>query len=226
MKDFRSKMQSLFPAIPKNSESPLEWEEALKSKWDEHGEGSLTRSFWKGQLRRCHRSKGTRSICHQEHGRCRPSPWARRPVFSVHTEGRQSVCFTLKLRWACVCIRFSQNQEDCLKNHYMDNLSVETIPGEILLFITAEANFCTWTKTYNNIWWEIFIDRLLTSPVPQCVKLNEFQQRFLSACDRQGWKGLLLLGQFQNNRVTGKPCMSGGRCGSVVLNLQSWLCTC
>lgn len=32
MKDFRSKMQSIFPAIPKNSESPLEWEEALKSK--------------------------------------------------------------------------------------------------------------------------------------------------------------------------------------------------
>ncbi|XP_046959224.1 transmembrane protein 242 isoform X5 [Lynx rufus] len=32
MKDFRSKMQSIFPAIPKNSESTLEWEEALKSK--------------------------------------------------------------------------------------------------------------------------------------------------------------------------------------------------
>nr|XP_010964049.1 transmembrane protein 242 [Camelus bactrianus] len=32
MKDFRSKMQSIFPAIPKNSESAVEWEEALKSK--------------------------------------------------------------------------------------------------------------------------------------------------------------------------------------------------
>ncbi|KAI5193764.1 hypothetical protein MUG91_G2n233 [Manis pentadactyla] len=32
MKDFRSKMQSVFPAIPKNSESAVEWEEALKSK--------------------------------------------------------------------------------------------------------------------------------------------------------------------------------------------------
>ncbi|XP_008050417.1 transmembrane protein 242 [Carlito syrichta] len=32
MKDFRSKMQSIFPAIPKNSESAAEWEEALKSK--------------------------------------------------------------------------------------------------------------------------------------------------------------------------------------------------
>ncbi|EFB23622.1 hypothetical protein PANDA_003114, partial [Ailuropoda melanoleuca] len=32
MKDFRSKMQSIFPAIPKNSESSLQWEEALKSK--------------------------------------------------------------------------------------------------------------------------------------------------------------------------------------------------
>ncbi|KAM6180902.1 transmembrane protein 242 [Erethizon dorsatum] len=32
MKDFRSKMQSIFPAIPKNSKSAVEWEEALKSK--------------------------------------------------------------------------------------------------------------------------------------------------------------------------------------------------
>ncbi|XP_029422591.1 transmembrane protein 242 isoform X2 [Nannospalax galili] len=32
MKDFRSKMQSIFPTIPKNSESAVEWEEALKSK--------------------------------------------------------------------------------------------------------------------------------------------------------------------------------------------------
>lgn len=30
-------MQSIFPAIPKNSASAVEWEEALKSKWDEHG---------------------------------------------------------------------------------------------------------------------------------------------------------------------------------------------
>ncbi|XP_002747189.2 transmembrane protein 242 [Callithrix jacchus] len=32
MKEFRSKMQSIFPAIPKNSESAVEWEETLKSK--------------------------------------------------------------------------------------------------------------------------------------------------------------------------------------------------
>uniref|UniRef100_A0A2K5RMC5 Transmembrane protein 242 n=1 Tax=Cebus imitator TaxID=2715852 RepID=A0A2K5RMC5_CEBIM len=32
MKEFRSKMQSVFPAIPKNSESAVEWEETLKSK--------------------------------------------------------------------------------------------------------------------------------------------------------------------------------------------------
>uniref|UniRef100_A0A7N5JV47 Transmembrane protein 242 n=1 Tax=Ailuropoda melanoleuca TaxID=9646 RepID=A0A7N5JV47_AILME len=32
MKDFQSKMQSIFPAIPQNSETSLEWEEALKSK--------------------------------------------------------------------------------------------------------------------------------------------------------------------------------------------------
>lgn len=32
MKDFRNKMQSIFPAIPKNAESAVEWEEALKSK--------------------------------------------------------------------------------------------------------------------------------------------------------------------------------------------------
>ncbi|KAL1770052.1 transmembrane protein 242 [Sigmodon hispidus] len=32
MKDFRSKMQSIFPAIPKNSESAVTWEEALGSK--------------------------------------------------------------------------------------------------------------------------------------------------------------------------------------------------
>nr|XP_006978124.1 transmembrane protein 242 isoform X2 [Peromyscus maniculatus bairdii] len=32
MKDFRSKMQSIFPAIPKNSESAATWEEALSSK--------------------------------------------------------------------------------------------------------------------------------------------------------------------------------------------------
>lgn len=33
MKEFRSKMQSIFPAIPKNSESNVEWEDLLKSKW-------------------------------------------------------------------------------------------------------------------------------------------------------------------------------------------------
>ncbi|CAO2628633.1 Transmembrane protein 242 [Lemmus lemmus] len=32
MKDFRSKMQSIFPAIPKNSESAVQWEEVLDSK--------------------------------------------------------------------------------------------------------------------------------------------------------------------------------------------------
>uniref|UniRef100_G3QI78 Transmembrane protein 242 n=1 Tax=Gorilla gorilla gorilla TaxID=9595 RepID=G3QI78_GORGO len=32
MNDFRSKMQSIFPTIPKNSESAVEWEETLKSK--------------------------------------------------------------------------------------------------------------------------------------------------------------------------------------------------
>lgn len=33
MKEFRSKMQSIFPAIPKNSESSVEWENLFKSKW-------------------------------------------------------------------------------------------------------------------------------------------------------------------------------------------------
>lgn len=33
MKEFRTKMQSMFPAIPKNSESTVEWEDLLKSKW-------------------------------------------------------------------------------------------------------------------------------------------------------------------------------------------------
>lgn len=33
MKEFQSKMQSIFPAIPKNSESSVEWENLLKSKW-------------------------------------------------------------------------------------------------------------------------------------------------------------------------------------------------
>ncbi|XP_004674008.1 PREDICTED: transmembrane protein 242 [Condylura cristata] len=32
MKDFRNKMQSIFPAIPKSPESAAEWEEVLKSK--------------------------------------------------------------------------------------------------------------------------------------------------------------------------------------------------
>ncbi|XP_007516799.1 transmembrane protein 242 [Erinaceus europaeus] len=32
MKDFRSKMQSVFPGIPKNPRPAVEWEEALKSK--------------------------------------------------------------------------------------------------------------------------------------------------------------------------------------------------
>ncbi|XP_006155855.1 transmembrane protein 242 [Tupaia chinensis] len=32
MKDLRSKMQSIFPAIPRNSEAAVEWEEALKPK--------------------------------------------------------------------------------------------------------------------------------------------------------------------------------------------------
>lgn len=33
MKEFRTKMQSIFPAIPKNNESTVEWEDLLKSKW-------------------------------------------------------------------------------------------------------------------------------------------------------------------------------------------------
>lgn len=33
MKEFRTKMQSMFPAIPKTSESTVEWEDLLKSKW-------------------------------------------------------------------------------------------------------------------------------------------------------------------------------------------------
>ncbi|NWH17163.1 TM242 protein, partial [Grus americana] len=32
MKEFRTKMQSMFPAIPKNSECTVEWEDLLKSK--------------------------------------------------------------------------------------------------------------------------------------------------------------------------------------------------
>ncbi|NXS54800.1 TM242 protein, partial [Brachypteracias leptosomus] len=32
MKEFQTKMQSVFPAIPKNSESNVEWEDLLKSK--------------------------------------------------------------------------------------------------------------------------------------------------------------------------------------------------
>ncbi|NXR14316.1 TM242 protein, partial [Semnornis frantzii] len=32
MKEFQMKMQSLFPAIPKSSESTVEWEDLLKSK--------------------------------------------------------------------------------------------------------------------------------------------------------------------------------------------------
>ncbi|XP_027702375.1 transmembrane protein 242-like [Vombatus ursinus] len=32
MKDFQSKMQSIFPVIPKNPASSVEWDEALKSK--------------------------------------------------------------------------------------------------------------------------------------------------------------------------------------------------
>uniref|UniRef100_A0A8B9U8K5 Transmembrane protein 242 n=1 Tax=Anas zonorhyncha TaxID=75864 RepID=A0A8B9U8K5_9AVES len=32
MKEFRTKMQSMFPAIPKTSESTVEWEDLLKSK--------------------------------------------------------------------------------------------------------------------------------------------------------------------------------------------------
>lgn len=37
MKEFRTKMQSIFPAIPKNSESTVEWEDLLKSKWKTFG---------------------------------------------------------------------------------------------------------------------------------------------------------------------------------------------
>lgn len=33
MKELKTKMQSMFPAIPKNSESTVEWEDLLKSKW-------------------------------------------------------------------------------------------------------------------------------------------------------------------------------------------------
>lgn len=41
MKEFQTKMQSIFPAIPKNSESTVEWENLLKSKWKSHLEMSL-----------------------------------------------------------------------------------------------------------------------------------------------------------------------------------------
>lgn len=43
MKEFRTKMQSIFPAIPKSSESSVEWENLLKSKWktQSHFEMSL-----------------------------------------------------------------------------------------------------------------------------------------------------------------------------------------
>lgn len=67
MKDFRNKMQSIFPAIPKNSESAVEWEEALRSKWEEHGGWSLDECFGEGWLWSCRSPEGTWVSSPQEH---------------------------------------------------------------------------------------------------------------------------------------------------------------
>ncbi|KAI1240893.1 hypothetical protein IHE44_0009341, partial [Lamprotornis superbus] len=54
MKEFRSKMQSIFPAIPKNGESSVEWENLLKSNKNRSGS---SRSVPSGKQRRLKLSK-------------------------------------------------------------------------------------------------------------------------------------------------------------------------
>lgn len=54
-----------------------------------------------------------------------PTGWM---AFSVHTGGPQSVCFTLTLMWACVCIKVFPKLGRSFQNNYMDNFLVEKDP--------------------------------------------------------------------------------------------------
>lgn len=59
------------------------------------------------------------------------------------------MCFTLVC--VCVCVKVFPKLGRFLQNNYMDNLSVEKIPREILLFTRAKTKFCTWGKNKREV---------------------------------------------------------------------------
>lgn len=64
---------------------------------------------------------------------------------SVSAQEAHSLCALLK-NWCghvCVCIKVFPKLGRFFQNNYMDNLLVEKIPREILLFIRAKTKFCT-----------------------------------------------------------------------------------
>lgn len=99
MKDFRNKMQSIFPAIPKNSESAVEWEEALRSKWEEHGGWSLDNCYGEGWLRRS--PEGTWVSSPGEHTGC----WLTSGLHGIACSHRSLLSWLgaalLQLIWLC-----------------------------------------------------------------------------------------------------------------------------
>ena len=99
MKDFRNKMQSIFPVIPKNSESAVEWEEALRSKWEEHGGWSLDECYGEGWLWSSHSPEGTQVSSPQEHTQSLTEPLGR-TAFSVLTEACRHDWALLLYSWS------------------------------------------------------------------------------------------------------------------------------
>lgn len=153
MKDFRSKMQSIFPAIPKNSASAVEWEEALKSKWNGRGGWIPIRLVQKGELWRRPTAEGLRGFSGRRqigrsHGvggvqclRGRPAVFVL--YFKIHVGAR--VC--------AVCLgegKVSPKSEDYLKMIIWITSLCGGAPWGNTLFmtLTVKTKFCTWKKFY------------------------------------------------------------------------------
>lgn len=114
MKDFRSKMQSIFPAIPKKPEPAVEWEEVLKSKWDEHGGWIPKGLFQKGWLWRSPTAKGHIDFSSGRCADCCLNPQDGWRSVSSPVANHLFVCFILKCTWARACgvggrVKFSQS---------------------------------------------------------------------------------------------------------------------
>ena len=137
MKDFRSKMQSIFPAIPKNSESAVEWEEALKSKWDERG----------GWIPTIEYRKDTRQ---QRDSLISPQEDMQITVWTHGMDGVQCVqrlsCCVCACVWCWGRTKFSRSSEDCLK---MMTQTTSLCGGDPQwMTATVETEFGTWRKIF------------------------------------------------------------------------------